>query len=83
MLRTGISRSIDFEDQSRFLAGLAGHPLLKSPGPNAGRPAITLPGGKTAAGLPLGLQVVARFGADEELLRWAEQFEKALSSPAR
>jgi Asp-tRNA(Asn)/Glu-tRNA(Gln) amidotransferase A subunit family amidase len=31
-----------------------------------------------ANGLPLGLQVVARFGDDEELLEWAVNLERIL-----
>ncbi|MBC6448643.1 amidase [Actinokineospora xionganensis] len=40
-----------------------------------GHPAISLPAGFTTAGYPVGLQLVARRGADEDLLRVAEQFE--------
>ena len=44
-----------------------------------GRPAITLPAGLTADGLPVGLQVTGRANADRELLRIAEVVETAMS----
>lgn len=44
------------------------------PWSNAGFPAVSLPAGYAANGLPLGLQVVGRPGEDEELLRWAAEF---------
>lgn len=34
-------------------------------------PALTVPAGVAAHGLPLGLQLVARAAADEHLLAWA------------
>jgi aspartyl-tRNA(Asn)/glutamyl-tRNA(Gln) amidotransferase subunit A len=42
-----------------------------------GHPAISLPCGFTAGGLPLGLQLVGRFRQDAELLRTASLFEAA------
>lgn len=47
-----------------------GNPDLNLPWTHAGLPAITLPAGRAENGLPLGLQVVAGFGADELLLSW-------------
>jgi aspartyl-tRNA(Asn)/glutamyl-tRNA(Gln) amidotransferase subunit A len=41
-------------------------------------PAIALPAGRNAAGLPLGLQVVARWWADEVLLAWAQELEEVV-----
>ncbi|MBL8095305.1 MAG: amidase [Anaerolineales bacterium] len=54
-------------------AGLdsTGDPVMNMPWTHAGLPAINLPSGIAANGLPLGLQLVARFGQDEELLAWA------------
>jgi len=40
-----------------------------------GCPAISLPAGQTADGLPIGVQVVAPFGADRRLLEVAAAFE--------
>jgi amidase len=44
-----------------------------------GCPAISLPAGETADGLPIGVQVVAPFGADRRLLEVAAAFEQVLS----
>ena len=54
-------------------AGLdsTGDPVMNLPWTYAGFPAINLPSGLAANGLPLGLQLSARFGQDEELLAWA------------
>lgn len=46
-----------------------------------GHPAITLPCGLGADGLPVGIQLVARFGGDEQLLRHAALLEQALGEP--
>lgn len=54
-----------------------GDPNLNLPWTHTGQPAITLPAGCSANGLPLGLQLVARFGADEMLLAWAMAMESA------
>lgn len=50
-----------------------GNPLMNLPWTHAGLPAISLPMGTADNGLPLGLQWVARFGQDEQLLAWAQQ----------
>lgn len=54
-------------------AGLhaTGDPAMNLPWTHAGLPALTLPAGAADNGLPLGLQLVGRFGADEALLAWA------------
>jgi Asp-tRNA(Asn)/Glu-tRNA(Gln) amidotransferase A subunit family amidase len=43
-----------------------------------GHPAISLPCGRTEAGLPVGLQLVGRRGATAALLDVAEQVEQEL-----
>jgi Asp-tRNA(Asn)/Glu-tRNA(Gln) amidotransferase A subunit family amidase len=43
-----------------------------------GQPAITLPAGRSASGLPIGVQLVARSGLDRPLIGLAEALEKAL-----
>ncbi len=48
-----------------------GDPVMNLPWTHVGMPALTAPTGQTINGLPLGLQLVARFGADEDLLAWA------------
>lgn len=42
-----------------------------------GTPAISIPGFKNEAGMPLGIQAVARFGQDKTLLRVAAMLEQA------
>ncbi len=59
--------------------GLAttGNSVMCLPWSYAGVPALTVPAGSLAPGLPLGVQCVARAGADEELLSWAPAIEAA------
>lgn len=49
-----------------------GSPLMNLPWTHTGMPAITLPAGQAANGLPLGLQLVAPYMRDEYLLAWAQ-----------
>ncbi len=60
--------------------GLAstGDPAMNLPWTHAGMPVISLPYGELE-GLPLGLQLVGRFGRDEALLGQAVQVEAALA----
>jgi len=44
-----------------------------------GCPAISLPAGQTGEGLPIGVQIVAPFGADRRLLEVAAAFERLAS----
>jgi Asp-tRNA(Asn)/Glu-tRNA(Gln) amidotransferase A subunit family amidase len=55
-----------------------GDPVMNLPWTHAGMPAVSLPAGRNAAGLPMGLQVSARWWADEELLAWAGELESVL-----
>jgi len=57
-----------------------GDPVMNIPWTHAGMPVICLPAGRNAAGLPLGLQVAARWWADEHLLAWARELESVLRS---
>ncbi len=41
--------------------------------------ALTLPAGRAENGLPFGMQLSARFMADEQLLAWAEALEPVLA----
>ncbi len=56
-----------------------GDPNMNLPWTHAGMPAITLPAGKAKNGLPLGLQFVAPFDADEKLLAWCRVLEGRVS----
>lgn len=57
-----------------------GDPVMNLPWTHAGVPAVSVPATYTDAGLPMGIQCVARFGADERLLSWTEEIRSALSS---
>src|SRR5690606_11851770 len=56
-----------------------GDPRMNAPWTHAGVPTVSLPAG-TVGGLPVGLQVVGRFGADEELIGVAGILEGLASS---
>ncbi len=58
--------------------GATGDPVMNLPWTQAGLPAISLPAGVDDGGLPLGLQVVGRFGADEDLLAVSQDLEESL-----
>jgi len=53
-----------------------GDPNMNLPWTHAGMPAITLPAGQARNGLPLGLQFVARFGEDEQLIASCRALER-------
>ena len=62
----------------RFVELLSGIPALlvitarpEFNAPLAAHPAVSVPAGLTAAGLPVGLQLVGRYGADRRLLEIA------------
>lgn len=59
-------------------AGLdaTGDPAMNLPWTHAGLPALTLPAGQAENGLPLGLQLVGRFGADETVVGWSLHLSK-------
>ncbi|MQS13071.1 amidase [Streptomyces kaniharaensis] len=56
-----------------------GDPAMSAPWSYLGHPAISLPAGRTADGLPLGLQVVGEPGGDESLLGLAIVLERVLA----
>ncbi|MGA5561826.1 amidase family protein [Streptomyces platensis] len=53
------------------------------PWSNAGLPSVSLPAGRAANGLPLGLQLIGGSGTDEELLQGAAGIERLLNGEAR
>ena len=55
-----------------------GDPVMNLPWTHSGLPTVGLPSGKSADGLPFGLQLAARFGDDEMLFAWAAQIEEVL-----
>lgn len=55
-----------------------GSPVMNLPWTNAGVPALTLPVAFTPSGLPMGLQLVGRFGGDEMLLTWAGRIQEMM-----
>jgi Asp-tRNA(Asn)/Glu-tRNA(Gln) amidotransferase A subunit family amidase len=59
--------------------GTTGSPILNLPWTFAGLPTLALPAGLSSEGLPLGLQLAACFGRDEELLAMGCAVGKALS----
>lgn len=54
---------------------------MNLPWTHAGMPALTLPAGGAANGLPLGLQLVGAFGRDEQLLAWASEVMVRIPEP--
>lgn len=57
-----------------------GSPLMNLPWTHAGMPAVSLPAGKAANGLPLGLQCIAHFMQDERLLAWADYISSVVAN---
>ena len=55
-----------------------GDPVMNLPWTHSGLPTIGLPSGTDATGKSFGLQLAARFGADEMLLEWAARIEEVL-----
>ncbi len=58
-----------------------GDPIMNLPWTHAGMPAISLPAGRAENGLPLGLQCVAPFGADEYLIAWCNMLADRMGAP--
>lgn len=56
-----------------------GDPVMCLPWTQIGFPAMNLPAGKNDEGLPMGFQIVGKWNSDEEVLRWAIDFEKIVS----
>ena len=59
-----------------------GDPVMNFPWSHSGLPAVTAPSGAAGNGLPLGLQLSARWRADELLLAWAEDIARVVQPNA-
>ena len=57
-----------------------GSPVMNLPWTHSGLPAVTVPAGSGDKGLPLGLQLCARFGNDEALLTWSQDIASIFSA---
>jgi Asp-tRNA(Asn)/Glu-tRNA(Gln) amidotransferase A subunit family amidase len=57
-----------------------GDPIMNLPWTHVGVPTLTLPAGRSSLGLPLGVQLSASFGQDEQLAAWAQKLAAALAS---
>ncbi len=55
-----------------------GKPVMNVPWTHAGLPALSVPAGRSAAGLPLGLQLAGRWWADENLLSWGKEIAEVV-----
>ncbi|HAV76726.1 MAG TPA: amidase [Anaerolineae bacterium] len=55
-----------------------GDPVMNLPWTQIGFPAVNIPTTKNEDGLPMGLQVVGKWNADESLLDWAGDIEKVV-----
>jgi Asp-tRNA(Asn)/Glu-tRNA(Gln) amidotransferase A subunit family amidase len=60
--------------------GATGDPIVNSPWTHAGVPALTVPAGQNAQGLPFGMQIIAPHSMDEHLLTWAEPIAAVLAT---
>lgn len=58
-----------------------GNPVLSRPWQALGMVAVTVPGGRTSAGLPLGIQVLGHPGHEGTVLHVARTVERLLSPP--
>lgn len=57
-----------------------GDPVMNLPWTYAGLPAMTVPAGRSADGLPMGLQITGRWWKDEDLLHWAHDIAEHAAS---
>ncbi len=89
-LRTALQRSMEEHGIDIWIAPSApgpapagiddtGDPVMNLPWTHAGLPTVSLPAGKTDAGLPVGLQCATWFDGDEDLLAWADGIAAAFA----
>ncbi len=85
VLLTPTSQVLPFPSEERWPRTVAGMPMqtyvewMRSASliSATGCPAVSVPGGFTGGGLPVGLQLVAAHGRDVELLRTARAYDRA------
>lgn len=53
-----------------------GKPILNIPWTQAGLPTLCVPAGKSAAGLPMGLQITGRWWSDPDLIEWGKEIAR-------
>lgn len=56
-----------------------GNPLMSLPWTFTGLPSVTIPVGKADNDMPLGMQLIAAYGKDEQLLQYASELYQILS----
>lgn len=75
--------STDLTDIAQFNDQLFGYAPYTYPFNLSGQPAMSLPLGWSAQGLPIGIQFVGRFAEDTTLLQLAQSLETATGWPAK
>ncbi len=89
-LRVDLTRLMDKEGIDLWLAPSAlgpaplglestGDPIMNLPWSYAGLPVVGVPAGRADNGLPLGVQFIGRWWADEPLLAWAADLAKVVA----
>ncbi|MCO6451591.1 MAG: amidase [Caldilineales bacterium] len=89
VLREGVEEVMDVHDIDLWICPPAtgsapeglnstGDPIMNLPWTYMGLPAVTVPAGTAANGLPLGLQLVGGWMEDESMLGWADDIRSAL-----
>lgn len=53
-----------------------GKPIMNIPWTQAGLPTLCVPAGKSASGLPMGLQITGRWWSDPDLIEWGKEIAR-------
>jgi Asp-tRNA(Asn)/Glu-tRNA(Gln) amidotransferase A subunit family amidase len=85
MVRAGIDMWICPAAPGPAPVGLerTGDPAMNTPWTHAGMPAVTVPANPGVGPIPLGIQCVAAFGRDADLIQWSRRLLEALGSANR
>ena len=89
-LRSSLEQATSHEEIDAWIApaatscapmglGETGDGRLNGPWTHAGVPTISIPAGRNADGLPMGVQIAGRFGHDEKLLDDADYLDQAIA----